>query len=161
MHSVHGDVVVVDSLFVERVVVKLKVVTLKDLIFIQREAVLHSNILDVLICLTFRNFMLFGVEHSALKSIYLSHVGRLADELVEKRDVLELLDLYLEHMLYLLVWLTRILIIGLVILVPVPSVTLVLAFFILVVLLTSVIAICLDVVYVSSAIGSSTFASTV
>lgn len=105
--------------------------------------------------------MLFGVEHSALKSIYLSHVGRLADELVEKRDVLELLDLYLEHMLYLLVWLTRILIIGLVILVPVPSVTLVLAFFILVVLLTSVIAICLDVVYVSSAIGSSTFASTV
>lgn len=106
----------VQSLFVE-----LEIVTLKDLILVQRERVLHGHVLNVLVRLSPSNFLEARIigDRRNLVDVILGLIGSLANELVEDRDVLEFLYFDFEDMLDLPVWLPWILGVGMIVLVPV------------------------------------------
>jgi len=109
--SVHGYCVVVDALPIQGLPVQLQVVTLQHLVFVKRERIFHSHVLDVLVRICLRNLFesWIRLKDRTLVGVALRLVLRLADELIQHRHILELLHLYLKNMLDLLVGLSWIL----------------------------------------------------
>ena len=107
VHRIHRHSVIVDALRLQGLLMELQVVALEDLVLVERERVLHSHVLDVLV-----GQQVLGLAHVLVEVLILEAfalVLHLANEFVQDRYVLEFLDLYFEDVLDLAVGLAWVL----------------------------------------------------
>lgn len=107
VHSVHGDVVVVDALRIKSILVELKIIALQNLVFVQREGVLDRHVLYVFVGQQMLRFPHVFVEVLILKTFAL--VLHSANEFIQNWNVPEFLHFDLEDVLNLSIRLSRIL----------------------------------------------------
>ena len=121
VNCIHRNVVVIKSLLLQGIFVELKIVTLENLVFIQRKRVFYCHVLNVFVCLRFSSCLLLVILTCwyTLMDIIFCFVLWLNDEFVQDWNVFKLLNFDLENVLHLLVGLSGILRVWILIFMPI------------------------------------------